>query len=81
MQKKISPTHNKKTKVPEKTYLHTYLLTWKPLVSLYFISKRTRTSNTKSKLQEIKIVTALLSPGQWAVQPLCGWILYSWILA
>lgn len=72
MWKKISHTHNKKSPreniplyppINRETFRSTLILT--------------RTSDTKPNLQGIKIVTALLSPGQWAVQPLHGWMLYS----
>lgn len=63
-----------------KECLHTHLLTWKPLVSLYFIFIRTMTDNTKPKLQGINVVTALLSPALWAVQLLHGWMPYSQML-
>lgn len=64
--------HITKNQVTEKTYLHTHLLTWKPLVSLHLIFTGTTTNNTKLKLQGLNIVSVLLSPGQWAVKLLHG---------
>lgn len=77
MQKQISSTHKKTPEVPEKTYPHTHLPSWKPLVSICFIFTRTMTNDSKAKLQGINIVTAPVSPGQWAVQVLPGWMPYS----